>query len=88
MENIKYYRLEDTNVEYLGVDVGLDVLQEAVGGYIESIRPTGNYKIIYCNEEGKIQGLEINVLASGLPKQVLVGPIIVGIDGDSEWMHS
>ena len=80
MENIKYYVLNDTNIEYLGIDVGLDVLQEAVGGYIESIRPFGKYKVVYCNEEGLLLGLETNVLASGLMKQVLVGPIVVGIE--------
>ena len=44
MENIKYYVLNDNHIEYLGVDVGLDVLQTAVGGYIESIRPIGMKK--------------------------------------------
>ena len=80
MENIKYYVLNDNHIEYLGVDVGLDVLQTAIGGYIESIRPIGKYKVVYCNEEGRILGLETNVLASGLLKQVLVGPVVVGIE--------
>ena len=82
MENVKYYLLEDTNVEYLGVDVGLEVLQEAVGGYIESLKPVGKYKIVYCNEEGRLRGLETNVLASGLLKQIIVGPVVVGIVGE------
>jgi len=80
MDNIKYYVLNDTNIEYLGVDVGLEALQDAVGGYIESIQPIGKYKVVYCNEEGLLLGLDTNVLASGLLKQVLVGPIVVGIE--------
>jgi len=88
MDNIKYYVLEDTNIKYLGIDVGLDVLQAAVGGYIESINPTDNYQVVYCNEEGLMNGMETNVLASGLLKQVLVGPVVVGVKGDAKWMPS
>ena len=30
MENIAYYLIKDTKIEYLGIDVGLDALQEAL----------------------------------------------------------
>ncbi len=88
MENIAYYLIKDTKIEYLGIDVGLDVLQEAVGGYIESINPSGAYEVAYCNEEGMLQGLETNVLASGLLKKVIVGPVVLGMRGNKEWMLS
>lgn len=56
----------------------LEVFQSIVGGYIE----TTGYKnlVIICNEEGKLRGLEPNIL---LGKDMLVGTIIVcGASGD------
>jgi len=88
MENITYYLLKDTKIERLGIDVGLEALQEAVGGYIESIYPCGEYKVAYCNEEGKLQGLKTNVLASGLLNKVIVGPVVLGMMGNKTWMPS
>lgn len=62
------------------VSDSLENLQNIVGGYIECVY-LGEDLVIVCNEEGKLQGLEPNVLVNG---DMLVGTIIVvGNDGDS-----
>ena len=56
----------------------LQVFQNIVGGFIE----TTGYKnlVIICNEEGKLRGLQPNIV---LGREMLVGPIIVcGASGD------
>lgn len=35
-------------------------LQQIVGGYIEAVYPFGDPVAIICNEEGKINGMELN----------------------------
>jgi len=43
------------------IDSGLKSMQETVGGLIECIQPFENTEIaVICNEEGKINGLELN----------------------------
>lgn len=38
----------------------LESLQQIVGGYIETVYPFDDSVAIICNEEGKINGLELN----------------------------
>ncbi|TXI55945.1 DUF3846 domain-containing protein [Mycolicibacter arupensis] len=64
-----------------------------VGGYIESVRltmPDGTQAAMYVNEEGKLDGLPVNPVATLLVrtlnlhigKQDIVGTVvIVGVDG-------
>ena len=71
-------RPEDEFGRLVEVENELEVFQSIVGGYIE----TTGYKnlVIICNEEGKLRGLEPNIL---LGKDMLVGTIIVcGASGD------
>lgn len=57
----------------------LEALQQAVGGYIETVSFSLDAAII-CNEEGRLQGLPYNCDFLGIS---FVGPIlIVGVDGD------
>ena len=57
----------------------LEALQQAVGGYIETVTFSPDAAII-CNEEGRLQGLPYNCDFLGIS---FVGPIlVVGIDGD------
>lgn len=79
----------------------LDFLQSTVGGYIEAVplfeaTPQGNPCVAFCNEEGKLNGMPLNVEATTewyrlVPKargiDHLVGPIVV-IEGDEELMRS
>ena len=53
--------------------------QEAVGGYIE-VLPLDNEKLLICNEEGKLNGMQGN---RRIGNDVIAGPFfIVGEDGD------
>ena len=42
------------------VKPGLKPLQEIVGGYIEAVYPFDDPVAIICNEEGKLNSLEMN----------------------------
>lgn len=57
----------------------LEAEQEAVGGYIE-VLPLDNGKLMICNEEGKLNGMQGN---RRIGKDIIAGPFfIVGEDGD------
>lgn len=61
----------DGNVENVtpknGFKFSLDEMQKAVGGYIELVYlPDG---ILVVNEEGKVHGLPVNMLATDLVQQ-------------------
>lgn len=57
----------------------LEVLQDLVGGYIETVTVTDDHCVI-CNEEGRIRGLEENIWLAGA---TFYGPILlVGVDDD------
>lgn len=69
---------EDEFGRLVEVENELEVFQSIVGGYIETM----GYKnlVIICNEEGKLRGLQPNVV---LGRDMLVGTIIVcGASGD------
>lgn len=71
-------RPEDEFGRLVEVENELEVFQNIVEGYIE----TTGYKnlVIICNEEGKLRGLQPNVV---LGREMLVGTIIVcGASGD------
>ena len=57
----------------------LEAEQKAVGGYIEVVS-LGNDKLLICNEEGKLNGMQGN---RRIGKDIIAGPFfIVGEDGD------
>lgn len=57
----------------------LHLLQQLVGGYIETVTLEPDYCVI-CNEEGRLQGMPHNCNYCGID---FVGPIlIVGTDGE------
>lgn len=69
---------EDEFGRLVEVENELEVFQSIVGGYTETM----GYKnlVIICNEEGKLRGLQPNVV---LGRDMLVGTIIVcGASGD------
>lgn len=65
----------------------LESLQKMVGGYIEAIYPFEDQVAIVCNEEGKINGLELNrSLRDEKHKiyDIIAGPfMIVGLSEDN-----
>lgn len=63
--------------------VTLPELQKAVGGYIEGVR-LADGRMMYCNEDGKAQGLPVNEEATILGRaagissfDVVVGNVVV-----------
>jgi len=56
-----------------GTDFQLDELQDFVEGYIEIIQ-LANDEIMVINEEGKLLGLPLNLMAT-IPYQLTYGPI-------------
>lgn len=83
-ENLRYYRITDKNIQFLGRDIGLEALQKAVGGYIESIpKPSSaSFTIAYANEEGLLRKLELNHTGSGMVGRQIVGPLVIGVAED------
>jgi len=73
----------ETRTEYRGFEPGLEILQKAVGGYIELVRVTYDGRLCdaFVNEEGKLHGLAINGRATQLCAEflddVIVGPIAI-----------
>ena len=61
------------------IENSLSALQQAVGGYIETVTLAEDCCII-CNEEGRLQGLPYNLTFCGVS---FVGTILfVGVAGD------
>lgn len=76
----------------------LEELQKSVGGYIETVpyfdRYNGEPCVAFCNEEGKLDGLPLNVAATnawqklcGCTIDVLVGDVCI-LTGDAEFMEA
>jgi Domain of unknown function (DUF3846) len=74
--------------------ISLDDMQRAVGGLIECVSLPLHNVDMYCNEEGKIHGLDRNELATKLyvanygPRDVIMGDVLItnGADMDGEVM--
>lgn len=62
-------------------------LQQIVGGYIEAVYPFDDPVAIICNEEGKINGLELNRALRderGTVYDILAGTfLLVGLGGEN-----
>lgn len=48
------------NPEVIDIDNRLEALQQAVGGYIETLQ-LGHNVVLICDEEGKLKGYEPNI---------------------------
>ena len=68
------------------IQSGLASLQRMVGGYIEAVYPFEDPVAIICNEEGKINGMELNRALrdeQGKIYDILTGPfLVVGLSED------
>ena len=64
----------------------LDELQEAVGGLIEYVPCKGPLGFMYCNEEGKLKQLPVNIYATNMIEfnDIIVGDVVVMEYGDEE----
>jgi len=75
------------------IDKGLEAMQAVVGGYIECVGLAPGIDL-YCNEEGKLIGLPLNLrkknpmaIAGGLPGDIIAGTFFVtrtNDEGESE----
>ena len=66
----------------------LESLQQTVGGYIEAIYPFDDPVAIICNEEGKLNNMELNRALrdeSGQIYDILAGPFLVAGLGDDDF---
>lgn len=58
----------------------LEAFQAIVGGYIECVPFPYKDALLICNEEGKLKGMEPNLI---IGREVIVGPVVIcGQDGD------
>ena len=63
----------------------LKFLQEKVGGYIEIVYPAvpnADYEGLVVNEEGRLLGLPVNVMAAALFGPILTGDVIAFKPGE------
>ena len=63
---------DEARVEVIDLDGKLPSLQTEVGGYVELVRFSDDVHA-YINEEGKIQGLQVNLFASLLSQSMEIG---------------
>lgn len=79
------YKEPGKEPEVKNMDLTLEDLQKAVGGYIEVVNIYGNRLVMVCNEEGINEGLEPNVWLKmqGYQGTPVLGPIVLcGTDGE------
>lgn len=75
------YKVPGQHARQMRVPNELDVLQQLVGGYIETVT-IDSETVMIVNEEGVLDNLPFNVEAWGVP---VVGPLIVcGYDAEGE----
>ena len=67
----------------LGGEFTLTELQDFVGGYIEMLKIHGSvdgydgeFEMMFCNEEGKLKGLPINLIATALYAYGFRDPVV------------
>jgi hypothetical protein len=90
----------DGSAELIELDRKPDLvdLQETVGGYIEIVPMFetfgGRECVCFCNEEGKLDGLPVNIVATqhwvnqtGPIDDFLVGNVVI-CQGDDEFMEA
>lgn len=65
--------------EIVDIDNTLEALQDAVGGFIETLTFCEDATLI-VNEEGRLLGLEHNLVFCGVP--ICGTALVVGVDGD------
>lgn len=65
----------------------LESLQKEVGGWIEAVYPSDDMIAVICNEEGKMNGMELNHSVyddAGNRIDIIAGPfLVVGLSDDS-----
>ena len=86
-EKIKVLAVEPMQEPYVKeIDAGLKSLQKEVGGRIQALYPFDEKAAVVCNDEGKINGMELNRALrddNGRIYDIIAGPFLIcGLDGD------
>lgn len=80
---MKALKLEEISAQEVDIENTLEALQEAVGGYIETVTLVPDRVVMIVNEEGLIRSLPCNLAASIVAGFGIVGTtIVVGVDGE------
>ena len=87
-EKIKVLAVEPMQEPYVKeIDAGLKSLQKEVGGRIQALYPFEEEAAVICNEEGKMNGLELNRALyddNGRVYDIIAGTFLIcGLTGDS-----
>ena len=86
-EKIKVLVVEPMQEPYVKeIDAGLKFLQKEVGGTIQAVYPFEEEAAVICNDEGKINGMELNRALrddNGRVYDIIAEPFLIcGLDGD------
>ena len=86
-EKIKVLAVEPMQEPYVKeIDAGLKSLQKEVGGTIQAVYPFEEEAAVICNDEGKLNGMELNRALrddNGRAYDIIAGPFLIcGLDGD------
>lgn len=80
---MKALKLEGVTVSEIEIDNTLEALQKEVEGYIECLTLVPQKVAMIVNEEGLLHGMTVNLSASAVANQTIVGPaLVVGVDGE------
>lgn len=80
---MKALKLEEISAQEVNIENTLEALQEAVGGYIETVTLVPDRVVMIVNEEGLIRSLPCNLAASIIAGFGIAGTaIVVGVDGE------
>lgn len=82
-ERMKAMKCEGFRIEPIEIENTLAALQEAVGGYIETLTLIPGKAVMIINEEGVLRGMPICAAASVVANTRIVGTaVVVGVDGE------
>lgn len=87
-EKIKVLVVEPMQEPYVKeIDAGLKSLQKEVGGNIQAVYPFDELAAVICNEEGKLNGMELNRAIrdeGGRIYDIIAGPFLIcGLSEDN-----
>ena len=80
---MKALKLEGTIVREVEIENSIPAIQDEVLGFYDTIPIIKDQAIMIINEKRMYLGMSINLSASAISGQTIVGPaLVVGVDGD------
>ena len=80
---MKALKLEGTSVREIEIENSIPAIQDEVLGFYDTIPIIKDQAIMIINEKRMYLGMSINLSASAISGQTIVGPaLVVGVDGD------